>query len=549
MQKTSTLKIVLPIVLVPLLLMGCDSFAPIENHSHSQPQTESPGTPETPNQRVLVINIDPTHIHCHPVKKNIRWLSPQWNNLTSINQLLDAIRKSSWEGLNPDDYHLESIEACLQRTVLTDTSSMADWIQLDLLLTDACRLLASHLANGKTDKKTADPYWHAAGRDITNLQKTNPDSILKSGMVTPRLFRLTPHHREYLNLKRALVRYRKIEKMGGWKPFVTQKTKIEKGMTLPEVALLRRRLAVEQGAIKPDTDDDNLFDQTLLEQVMVFQQRNSLIADGVIGKLSIDALNVPVDQRIRTIEANLERWRWLTDQPGHRHILVNIANFSIQMIDRHRSIFTSQAIVGRPLRETPVFSSLMTYLVLNPDWTVPPTILNEDVIPEVINNPSYLSNKQMRVIAFDGSEVDPAIIDWNRATLSGFPYMIRQNPGSLNSLGRVKFMFPNPYNIYIHDTPARSLFLRNERTFSSGCIRINKPLELALLLMDEQPDINAEKISEMLESGVPKTITLKQPVPIHIVYLTAWADDNGIAGFGNDVYHRDEPLIQALSRK
>lgn len=547
MQKTSTLKIVLRIVLVPLLLMGCDSFMTIKSHSH--PQTENSSTPGTLNQRVFVINIAPTHIHCYPLKKNIRWISPHWNNLTAINQLQDAIRKSSWDGLNPDDYHLETIEACLQRTVLADTSCMADWIQLDLLLTDACRLLAAHLANGKTDKKNTDPNWHAAGRNIANLQKTNPDSILKSGMVIPRLYRLTPPHREYLNLKRALVRYRKIEKMGGWNPFVTQKTKIEKGMTLPEAALLRRRLAVEQGAIKPDTDDENLFDQTLHEQVMVFQQRNSLIADGVIGKLSIDALNIPVENRIQTIEANLERWRWLTDNPGQRHILVNIANFNLQMIDHNRCILSSSAIVGRPLRETPVFSSLMTYLVLNPDWTVPPTILNEDVIPEVINNPSYLSNKQMRVIAFDGSEVDPAIIDWNQATLSGFPYMIRQKPGSLNSLGRIKFMFPNPYNIYIHDTPGRSLFLRNERTFSSGCIRINKPFELARLLLEDQPNIDAENIREILDGGEPKTITLQQPIPIHIVYLTAWADDKGIAGFGNDVYHRDEPLIRALSRR
>lgn len=542
MKNPGHMKRMLPIVIASLLLLA--EGGPVGLPESSLLRRNSG---RSPGLSCTVVAISANHLHTLKGRISSRWVSGRWNNLDAINQMLEAIRQSSLDGLQPEAYHLQRIEKLLKYNLTAGTIIPADLIHIDLLLSDAYVQLATHLANGKTDPKKTDPKWHAARRDRLAEQNIPLDSILRTGIITPSLYQLTPHHHDYLNLRKALVRYRKIKQQGGWEPFIPQSDKMEKGLSHPDVAKLRRRLSVERSTLQPDCLDENLFDQTLHEQVMAFQKRNSLIDDGVIGKLSIEALNVPVERRIQILEANLERWRWLTNDPGERYILVNIANFTLQLIDHNRCIFTTPAIVGRPLRETPVFSSLMTYVVFNPEWTVPPTILTEDVIPQVIENPAYLSGKQMKVLSLDGSEVDPATIDWNQAAQSGFPYMIRQKEGSFNSLGRIKFMFPNPYNVFIHDTPTRSLFLRNERTFSSGCIRIGSPFELAGLLLKDQPGLTPSVMRDIIDEGKPKTVFLHQPIPVHVVYLTAWADKEGLAGFGNDVYHRDEPLIRALS--
>ena len=533
MKKPGYLRIVLLFVFFPLIIMesgGCS-----RKNIPSRMAVKSSNS--TFNQKELdaVTIITPNHIHNLSSTGQFRWACPG-----------EELGIERMDGLHPEDYHLQAIEYLLEHNLHSDTVTPANWFHLDLLMTDAYRRLASHLAKGKTDQKAIDPKWHAARRDLLFEQDIHLDSILASGSIIPSLYRLTPHHREYLNLRRALARYRKIEKTGGWQPFVTQLEKLEKGIKHPDAARLRRRLSIEQGAIKPDTDDETRFDSSLDDQARLFQQRNSLVADGIMGKLSIDALNIPIEKRI---QANLERWRWLTGDPDRRYIVVNIANFNLEVIDQKRCIFSSPTIVGRPYRQTPVFSAQMTHIIINPEWTVPPTILSEDVIPEVIQNPSYLTKHKMKVFSYSGSEVDPAAIDWNKALHAGFPYVIRQKSGSHNSLGRIKFLFSNPYNVYLHDTPSRSLFLRNERTFSSGCIRLYYPVELATLLLEDQPDFDAQKIRKIMEEGKPKTISLKHPITIHVIYMTAWADENGIAGFGNDVYHRDPQLINALNRR
>jgi len=227
-------------------------------------------------------------------------------------------------------------------------------------------------------------------------------------------------------------------------------------MRHPDIALLRKRLAIAQGFIEFNPGDENLFDQPLHDQVVLFQLRNGLNADGVAGKATIEALNISVKDRIATVEANLEHWRWLSDDLGKRYIKVNIANFELQVIENDKQVFYSMAIVGRLYRETPVFSSIIKYLVLDPYWTIPPTILNEDIIPAVIKNPAYLAINNMKVLRNDGIEVDPLTIDWDSVLTTGFPYSIREEPGPVNPLGRIKFMFPNQYNPTGHSVPAVS---------------------------------------------------------------------------------------------
>ena len=246
-----------------------------------------------------------------------------------------------------------------------------------------------------------------------------------------------------VTLKKALAKYRQIEDKGGWGKFSTVLPKLEIGMWNPDIALLRNRLAITQGYFSDTIDDEYLFDQTLLEQVILFQLRNGLTADGVVGKATIEAMNIPVEERIATIEANLERWRWLSDDLGESYIEVNIANFELQVIEKDDMVFRTEVIVGRTLRETPVFSSTMTYLVLNPDWTVPPTILNTDIIPAVINNPEYLAEKNLKILRMDGTEVDPSSIDWID-TVSWFS--LQDTPGTRaeKCTGQSQIYVPKP---------------------------------------------------------------------------------------------------------
>lgn len=479
-----------------------------------------------------------------------RLITPKWSLRTNALQMIEVIRAIHQDGLNPEDYHFSAIEALAEILSASDVSHPEDVAQFELLLTDAFLQLSSHLSGGKVDSETIDPQWNAVHREL-NIDLTDfMDSTLQKADITAAIHRLTPNHKEYNNLRMALIKYQEIQRIGGWEPIVTKESKFEMGMVHPDVALIRKRIAMTQTDIQSDTEEEFLFDASLHDQVVIFQRRNGLTADGVLGKQSIQMLNIPVEDRIASIEANLERWRWLSDELGERHIKVNIANFDLQLVDKGQSIFSAEAIVGRPYRQTPVFSSLMTYLVFNPDWTVPPTILKNDVIPAVITNPNYLKEKNMRVITRTGDPVNAAFIDWVQAAQSGFPYMIRQDPGPDNALGRVKFMFPNHHNVYIHDTPTKNLFSQTERIFSSGCIRVNNPLELARVVLEKnEPGWSSDQITRVIAANQSRAIRLTEPIPVHLLYLTAWADDEGIVYFRRDIYNRDQPLLMALKQK
>ena len=475
-------------------------------------------------------------------------ISARWGSMENMEQLLFAIRNSHLDGLRPEDYHLSAIENMANLIIESDNVQAGDIAKMELLLTDAFLMLSAHKAGGKTDSETIDPQWRAAGKAVDLNWDEFIDSTLQSKRIVENIQMLAPRHREYINLKNGLAKYKRIKDEGGWDRFITQLPKLGKGMSHPDVAILRNRLSITQGHIEFDPEDPELFDEPLHEQVVLFQRRNGLTADGIVGRGTIEALNISVDDRIASIEANLERWRWLSDNLGERYIKVNIANFELQAIEEDRIVFQSEAIVGRPFRKTPVFSSLITFLVFNPDWTVPNTILINDIVPAVIRNPDYLASRGMKVLRSDGAEVNPASIDWQSVTLGNFRYRIRQEPGPDNALGRVKFMFPNQYSVYIHDTPVRNLFSQTDRSFSSGCIRIYKPLEFAEYLLRDNPAWTPTQIKSQLDLERMRTVNLNKPVPVHMLYLTAWADDDGVVFFRRDIYDRDQRLLTALSQ-
>jgi L,D-transpeptidase YcbB len=471
-----------------------------------------------------------------------REFTPAWGSTAKLEQLLAAVEGSARHGLNPQDYHAASLAELLGAAQESPDRRLAT--ELDILATDALARLALHLRFGKVNPVEIESSWNLS----RVMDSVNPVTAIRSLMraddIGAALEALAPDNDYYRALQSALATHRAIGAEGGW-PRVEDGAALRIGMNSPRVPVVRVRLAMT-GDLPAGTEveEPELFDAALEEAVSRFQARHGLDADGVIGRQTLAALNVPVEARINQLRVNLERVRWIFRDLEERFLLVNIARFRVMLIENEQVTWSTRAVVGRPYRQTPAFKARMTYLELNPTWTVPPTILARDLLPEIRQDPATLQRKNMRVLDHQGRAVDPATIDWATIPARGFPYMIRQEPGPLNALGRIKFMYPNQHHVYMHDTPARELFARSERTFSSGCIRLEQPFELARILLagTEWDDAAIERV---LASGRTRVINLPQPVTVLTVYGTAVPEGDRIH-FAADVYGRDARLLPAL---
>jgi murein L,D-transpeptidase YcbB/YkuD len=286
------------------------------------------------------------------------------------------------------------------------------------------------------------------------------------------------------------------------------------------------------------------YSGAVVDGVKHFQERHGLAVDGALGPGTLAALNVPVEMRIEQIRANLERARWVFYDPESEFLVVNIAGFKMYLVRRGEVVWRSRVQVGKTYRRTPIFTSTMSYVVLNPTWTVPPTILRQDYLPQLKRNPQYLAERNIDVLDRTGKPVDQSSIDWSSAR--SLQYQLVQRPGPTNALGRVKFMFPNEYFVYLHDTPSRDLFDRESRAFSSGCIRVENPLELAdIVIGDKWP---RARIDAAIADGRTQTVILDKPIAVKLLYWTAEVDGNGRVSFFPDVYSRDDALITALAQ-
>jgi len=462
-----------------------------------------------------------------------------FTRLGAAQELLAAVRDADAHGLDPDDYHRPEIE----RRLADPPRDAADRVDLDLLLTDAMVRLAYHLVYGKVDAKRLDPHWNLA-REIDGQRAVEAlRGVLASAWIPDALAALAPSHRAYLRFRGALARYRALVAAGGAEPMPAG-PKLALGSEGPRVLALRRRLAVE-GDLAPGALDSPLFDAGLEQAVEHAQRRYGLEPDGVVGPATLAALDVPLQARVDQIRLNLERARWVLHAVSGRLVLVDVAGFHLHYFDGDLD-WTTRVVVGRPYRRTPSFRSEIRYLVLNPTWTVPPTILRNDVIPAVRRDAGYLARRQMRVLDAGGREVDPRRIDWASAAAGRFPYQIRQSAGPGNALGRLKFMFPNPYSVYLHDTPQTELFERAERAMSSGCIRVEQPLELAVMLLADPVRWSREALEAEIAKGATRTVTLGEPVPVILMYWTVDADADGTVYFRKDLYGRDPAVLRAL---
>ncbi len=481
-----------------------------------------------------------------------------WSNdrgpLPQVVGLVQALQRADREGLDPSVYHLSKIEAFwkqVQRNAQDgkplDPRRLVD---LDLLLTDAFLIYASHLLSGRVNPTTFDSEWHVVALKEVDLPQYLEEA-LASGRISEALDGLLPVHRGYSELQRALIKYRRLSRSGGWPP-IHDGLKLQLNDLDDRVAFLRQRLRATGDLRVPAEDVSKNFDSVLEDAVRIFQSRHGLEADGVVGAGTLAALNVPIEERVRQMELNLERWRWLPQELGERYILINIPSFELEVIEGEKAVLEMRVVVGKTYRKTPVFSSSMTHLVFSPYWHVPPSLAVQDVLPAVQKDIGYLAEKNIKVFSGWGAdtvEIDPSTIHWSELGRTGFPFRFRQEPGPKNALGGVKFMFPNAFNVYLHDTPSRELFRRADRSFSSGCIRIEKPLRLAEYVLSGASGWDAESVLAASQKGVERSVRLPESIPVHLLYWTCWVDAKGTVHFRNDVYGRDQLLDDALQEQ
>ncbi len=487
------------------------------------------------------------------------WFDGQAQPTPIMDQLLPAIDRAWDHGLDPEHYHREALaELLAQRAEQGEAVDRRLLVDIELLASDGLLSLGHHLLNGRVDPESIDPGW-LIEREPPDLFAELAASRGDGAPVDLRqiLDRLAPRYPAYQALVQRLALHRSLSTNGAW-PTIADGPLLRPGDSDQRVEAIRRRLRQlgdfgeadsRQSADNPASAEDR-YDETLQIAVRAFQRRHGLEADAVIGPRTLAELNTTPPQRAAQLRANMERWRWLPRALGEEYILVNIAGFNLQVHYQGEIVMTQRVVVGTPFRRTPVFTGRMSYLVLNPSWEVPPRLAAQDQLPRIRADLSYLDRMGFSVLQGWGADerrIDPTTIDWRALSARNFPYRLRQAPGPDNALGRVKFMFPNRHNVYLHDTPARALFGREERAFSSGCIRVDNAEALARWLLTERSSlVSAARIDSILASGQETTLRLDRPLPVHLLYWTAWVDEQGQVQYRRDIYERDGRLIEAL---
>jgi len=424
----------------------------------------------------------------------------------------------------------------------SDPALLADF---DMLLTDSLIRLGYHLIFGKVDPEDHHTHWNLAVEIDDDEPVVAIQEILDAGNLGKEIEALRPQNIIYNQFKSALKKYRAIKTDGGWEPLPEGPT-LKKGMKDNRILLLRKRLKITSD-LEADASNSESFDDQLEQAVIRFQNRHHLTADGAVGKQTLAALNVPVEDRIDQIRINLERARWVLHAISGQFVIADIAGFEVFVYQDNEIVWTSRVQVGRPYRRTPVFKAEIKYLDLNPTWTIPPGILAKDILPAVKKDPKYLKDRNIKVIDRTGKAVNQDTIDWSKYTGRNFPYQLRQDPGPDNAMGLIKIMFPNKHLVFIHDTPSKSLFERTDRTFSSGCIRTEKPFELAQILLNDPDKWNENSFKQAIDSGRTQTVMLPKPVPILLFYWTAAMEPDGTVRFKKDPYKRDAEVLQGLN--
>ncbi len=453
--------------------------------------------------------------------------------------VLRKLENSSLLGLQPSHYYTQVLNSWLH---LQEPQSS---IRLELLLTDALYEYFDNLANGQIDEKPGDDKSWFVKQAKTDVHNYALNFFRGDASFRETIDSLQPHHQRYTGLLLALQEHHSIYANGGFQ-LVGSGPTLKPGMRHPRVSQLRTRLMQSGDITASYADSPDHYDWLLEEGLKAFQQRHGLEADGLLGGKTLEELNVPIEHRIAQIEVNLDRWRWLPSDLGESHLTVNTAGFEMDVVLGGYSALSMNVVVGKPEHRTPIFSDQMEHLVFNPSWHVPVSITKNELLPRERENRGYLDNKNFVAVSLsDKSSTAIANLSASDLETSSFisKYRLQQLPGKSNALGSVKFMLPNQYSIYLHDTNAKSLFEKTSRAYSHGCVRVEDPHQLAKTILAYDGH-NADNIDSILESGKTKTINLHSALPVHMTYQTSWVDESGKLNFRKDIYNHDTHAIQ-----
>lgn len=460
---------------------------------------------------------------------------PVWffqGNLTKCGHTaVDALRKANEEGLNPHDY-----EDAVQAADRPD-----NWVKAEILLTRRYLEFINHLRVGRVDpaRISHDIKFHSPKTDAVELLL---DGIQDKSTDCAKLGKMEPSFPQYAHLKKILANYRDLSETTKEWPKIRAVKALKLGDVDPEVKVVRRILAL-QGDLKDDNRSSLTFDKKLDAAVRQFQRRSTLEADGVVGGKTKEALNQPIEALIRKVIYNMERLRWLPEDLGNKHIIVNVAGYQLWGYEQSNLNLTIPAIIGRPSRRTPLFYASLKNVVINPSWGVPYSILVHDKIPKIINDPDYVRRSGFTVTDDTGNIIDPDQADWEN---EGSHYHLRQSPGSHNALGRVKFNIENPYTIYLHGTPEEKLFQKTARAFSSGCIRLKTPVDLAAWVLDDKEKWSANTIGQAIHKGGTQTVKPQIDIPVFFTYQTVWMGEDGLIYVSDDPYRLDPKMEKVM---
>ena len=461
--------------------------------------------------------------------------APAWvDNRRPTDRAADAIavlNTARQHGYNADDYGAKELLAMSQEVEKIDKESpqrLQHNAEFDVKLTSGVLALGRDVAIGRVK----NPRWKS--------QRKAPDFVaalvkVADGDAKEWIDAVRPPHKEYEALAKALDALHGQKEKGGW---VSVPAITKPGASGPAVAALRQRLAAS-GHLKGDPAASTAYDAGVEAAVKSFQELHGIKATGIVDQPTLAAMNVPLDTRIRQVALNLQRWRWMPDDLGERHFLVNVPSFHLIAREQGKPVMDIRVVVGKVGNNTPLFSDEMESVVFSPYWNIPDSIAQGETLPAIARDPNYLARQNIEIVRTSGEKVSAGDVDWsNPEALKGFAF--RQRPGSGNALGHVKFLFPNAHNVYLHDTPADNLFGKPTRAFSHGCIRVEEPEQLAKYVLRGYSEWDEAAIGAAMHSGVEKHVKLKEKIPVHIAYFTSWVDENGGLHFQPDIYGYDQ---------
>lgn len=472
---------------------------------------------------------------------------PLWENVKNRSDLVDILKASYFEGLNPEDYHIEYIQSYAQELANGSELRLKDKAASDLIMTNAMLTYAYHMIQGKVNPTELDPNWNYS-------KKVLPDSVdfrimhsLQAQSLKEGAKKIRPEIEIYTKFLNLFAKYDSIQKVNGDIEQIQYPGKaLRLGDSSIVVADLKKHLSHFDNTM--NSSDDNVFDEDLEAALINFQKFNRLDADGIAGKKTFEMLNLSTSDRLDILRVNMERCRWLNNDLPEEFLLVNIADYNLYILRNKKMDYQCRVVVGKEIHKTPVFTSEIKYIVFNPTWTIPYSIASKETLPKLKSDPQYLQKNNMTLLK-GNKVVDPSTIDFNAYTRRNFPFTIRQEPGENNALGQVKFIFPNKHAVYLHDTPSKSFFKKTDRAFSHGCVRVQNPLVLAEELLKNQ-DYDKEKIDNIVNSKKLQNVNLRKFMPVALMYWTCAENfEDGEMYFKRDIYGRDKAILDGLNEK